>query len=99
LTLPSAGCQGEAVTFRVRQQTALDSIALTALDLTEEPAALAAAREEFLRRRDEADPRYQQPLLPADFAAPADLPWPQYVQTERGYEWCLPTTANFGDEL
>jgi aminobenzoyl-glutamate utilization protein B len=75
------------------------AIALTALDLIEEPAALAAVREEFLRRRDEADPRYQQPLLPADFTAPADLPWPQYVQTERGYEWCLPTTANFGDQL
>jgi aminobenzoyl-glutamate utilization protein B len=75
------------------------AIALTALDLIEEPAALAAVREEFLRRRDEADPRYQQPLLPPDFTAPADLPWPQYVQTDRGYEWCLPTTSNFGDQL
>jgi aminobenzoyl-glutamate utilization protein B len=75
------------------------AIALTALELIEDTVLLGRAQEEFKRRRDEADSRYRQPLLPADFEAPTDLPWPQYVQTPRGYEWCLPTTRNFGEQL
>ena len=38
-------------------------------------------------------------LLPADFAPPVDLPWPEYVTTARGYEWVLPAMANVGERL
>ena len=31
------------------------------------------------------------PLLPRDFQPPIDLRWPEYVTTERGEEWWLPT--------
>jgi aminobenzoyl-glutamate utilization protein B len=30
-------------------------------------------------------------LLEDGFAAPIDLPWPEYVETERGRGWSLPT--------
>ena len=29
------------------------------------------------------------PLLPKDFYPPIDLPWPEYVTTQRGLEWSL----------
>lgn len=75
------------------------AIALLALDLIENRDLLSAAREEFLMRREAADVRYQSTLLSADFAPPHDLPWPQYVETARGYEWGVPTTADFGEPL
>lgn len=75
------------------------AIAATALRLIESSELRARVTEEFHRRREAADPRYLDPLLPKDFAPPGDLPWPQYVTTPRGYEWGLPTTANFGDPL
>jgi aminobenzoyl-glutamate utilization protein B len=31
------------------------------------------------------------PLLPRDFDPPVDLRWPEYIDTPRGHEWCLPT--------
>ena len=30
-------------------------------------------------------------LLPKDFKPPVDLRWPEYVRTERGREWWIPT--------
>jgi aminobenzoyl-glutamate utilization protein B len=33
------------------------------------------------------------PLLPRDFQPPIDLRWPEYVTTERGEEWWIPTPA------
>lgn len=74
-------------------------LASTAVRFVESPELLASAREEFENRRAAADPRLQRPLLPADFSAPHDLPWPEYVTTARGYEWQLPTTDNFGTRL
>lgn len=56
-------------------RTAGKTIAGTFVDLLTRPELLAAARAEFEERR-EADP--MPALLPADFEAPVDLPWPDY---------------------
>jgi aminobenzoyl-glutamate utilization protein B len=55
-------------------ETAGKTIAGTFLRLLTSPDELAAARAEF-DERTAADP--MPPLLPADFAAPTDLPWPE----------------------
>jgi aminobenzoyl-glutamate utilization protein B len=70
--------------------TAARVVAGTALDLLTSPETLAAAAEEHERRRREAGDL--APLLPADFTAPVDLRWPEYVTTARGREWWIPTT-------
>ncbi|SEF18856.1 hypothetical protein [Jiangella alba] len=75
------------------------TIAATALQVIDDEAMLAAAKDEYDRRRGEADPRLVRPLLPADFAAPTELPWPEYVQTSRGFEWTLPTTRDYGERI
>ncbi|MGW4422451.1 hypothetical protein [Streptosporangium sp. NPDC004631] len=74
-------------------------IAATALRLIEDGALLRRATEEFERNREAAPTGYLEPLLPRDFAPPVELPWPEYVQTARGYEWQLPTTTYFGETL
>ena len=77
-------------------------MAATFLDLLTRPDTLARAREEFERRTEGGvgGRRWSAPLLPADFAPPVDLPWPEYVRTERGEEWWLPTpNAGFGTQL
>lgn len=56
--------------------TAGKTIAGTFLDLLTSPETLAAARAEY-DARTEADP--MPALLPADFEAPIDLPWPDYA--------------------
>ncbi|MBO0708546.1 MAG: amidohydrolase [Candidatus Dormibacteraeota bacterium] len=78
------------------------TMAATFVDLLTRPEALARAREEFERRTEGGvgGRRWSGPLLPADFAPPVDLPWPEYVRTERGEEWWLPTpAAGFGSLL
>ena len=75
------------------------TIAATAAQLVEEPELLQAAKAEFEERRSRADERLLKPLLPADFQAPIELPWPEYIQTARGFEWVLPTTEDFGDPI
>jgi aminobenzoyl-glutamate utilization protein B len=72
-------------------------IARSALRLITGPDLLAGATAEFQRRRAAADEGLLAPLLPADFRAPVELPWPEYVQTARGREWTLPTTDYFGE--
>jgi aminobenzoyl-glutamate utilization protein B len=74
-------------------------VAATALQLIDDPDLLRASKEEFERNKGAAQAEYQAPLLPADFAPPVELPWPEYVQTARGYEWQLPTTAYFGEPV
>ena len=75
------------------------TIATTAVQLAEDPKLLAAAKAEFEERRGRADERFLSPLLPEDFQPPIELPWPEYVQTARGFEWTLPTTDYFGERL
>lgn len=71
--------------------TAGRTIAGTMLDLLHSPATLAAAREEFDRRR-AGEPG---PLLGADFTAPVSFRWPEYVETARGREWWIPDSPEF----
>ncbi|HXF83169.1 MAG TPA: amidohydrolase, partial [bacterium] len=35
--------------------------------------------------------RWIPPQLPPDFVPPIDLRWPEYITTERGLEWWIPT--------
>lgn len=62
---------------------AAKTIAGTLLDLARSPEVLAAARAEFDERRANGP----KPLLPKDFEAPHDYPWPEYVTTARGSGW------------
>lgn len=64
--------------------TAGKTIAGTFLDLLTSPETLAAAKAEY-DARTEADP--MPALLPADFEAPIDLPWPDYAGTGERRHW------------
>jgi aminobenzoyl-glutamate utilization protein B len=78
------------------------TIAGTLVDLLMEPEELRRAKHEFEERTGGGvgGSRWSPPLLPRDFAPPVDLPWPEYVRTERGQEWSLPTpTAGLGTPL
>ncbi len=70
-------------------------ISATALDLLTDPQALAAIRAEFEERTGGGigGTRWVAPLLPADFQPPVGFAWPEYVETTRGPEWCLPSGA------
>jgi aminobenzoyl-glutamate utilization protein B len=69
------------------------TMALTLVDLATQPGTLAAAQAEFRERTGGGvgGSRWIGPLLPRDFVPPVDLRWPEYVRTERGEEWCIPT--------
>ena len=69
------------------------TMALTLIDLAAKPGLLDAARAEFRERTGGGvgGSQWVGPLLPADFDPPVDLRWPEYVTTERGEEWCIPT--------
>ncbi len=67
------------------------TLALTALDLIEEPSALARCKAEFAERTGGGvgGDKWVAPLLPRDFPSPHDLPWPQYITTPHGEEWWM----------
>lgn len=69
------------------------TIAGTLLDLITRPEELRNAKAEFDERTGGGvgGSSWVGPLLPSDFRAPVDLRWPEYVQTERGEEWWIPT--------
>ena len=76
------------------------TIAATAIELIENSVRLEEAKHEYEGRLARLDcAQYVEPLLPSDFAPPVDLPWPEYINTPRGFEWQLPTTDNFGERL
>jgi aminobenzoyl-glutamate utilization protein B len=66
-------------------------IATTLVDLASEPELIAAAKAEFDERTGGGvgGDKWIAPLLPADFEAPVDFAWPEYVDTPRGPEWTL----------
>jgi aminobenzoyl-glutamate utilization protein B len=68
--------------------TAGKAISGTLLDLTENPATLKACRDEWEER---IKKEYEPPQLDPEWDPPIDLPWPEYVVTERGYDWHIPT--------
>ena len=72
---------------------AAKTIAATLLDLATRPDLVGAAKAEFVDRTGGGvgGDRWVPPLLARDFAPPIDLRWPEYIRTERGEEWWLPT--------
>jgi aminobenzoyl-glutamate utilization protein B len=71
------------------------TIAATMIDLLTQPDKLSRAQQEFRERTGGGvgGDKWVAPLLPSDFDPPIDLRWPEYIQTVRGEEWCLPTPA------
>lgn len=69
------------------------TIATTILDLIQQPERLAKCQAEFVERTGGGvgGDKWVGPLLPADIIPPIDIAWPEYVTTERGAEWSLPT--------
>lgn len=75
--------------------TAAKVIATTIVDLLTDGTSLAAAQAEFKERTGGGigGKNWVAPLLPADFEAPVNYRWPEYVTTARGHEWTIPTAA------
>jgi len=71
--------------------TAAKTIGTTIVDLLTNPEGLAKAKAEFVERTGGGigGSKWVSPLLPKDFYPPIDLPWPEYVTTQRGFEWSL----------
>ena len=69
------------------------TIAATLLDLFTMPGELEKAQAEFNQRTGGGigGSQWVAPLLPRDFKPPVDLRWPEYIETERGREWWIPT--------
>lgn len=69
------------------------TIAGAILDLLTVPGELDKAKQEFNERTGGGvgGTKWEAPLLPRDFKPPVDLRWPEYVTTERGEEWWIPT--------
>lgn len=69
---------------------AAKTIALTALDLLEQPAMLAEAKAEFEARTGGGigGNKWMAPLC--DYDPPLDFRWPEYVETPRGRSWVIP---------
>ena len=71
--------------------TAAKTMGITIVDLLINPSGLAKAKEEFVERTGGGigGSKWVPPILSKDFYPPIDLPWPEYVTTQRGYEWSL----------
>ncbi|MFT4038622.1 MAG: amidohydrolase [Thermomicrobiales bacterium] len=69
------------------------TIAGTILDLLTVEGELEKATAEFNERTGGGvgGSKWVGPLLPREFTPPVDLRWPEYIQTERGEEWWIPT--------
>jgi aminobenzoyl-glutamate utilization protein B len=73
-------------------RTASKTIGSTMIDLMTRPDLLKAAQDEWRDRTGGGigGSKWMAPLLPADFRAPIDFRWPEYVITPRGEEWWIP---------
>jgi aminobenzoyl-glutamate utilization protein B len=71
--------------------TASKTLGITIIDLILNPVELTKAKEEFVERTGGGigGTKWVAPLLHKDFYPPIDLPWPEYVSTQRGFEWSL----------
>jgi aminobenzoyl-glutamate utilization protein B len=69
---------------------AAKTIALTVLDLLQQPERLAAARAEFVTRTGGGigGEKWLAPLC--DYPPPIHFRWPEYVTTPRGTDWVIP---------
>ena len=72
-------------------ETAGQVLAMTALDCLTDSGMLAAATEEFNTRTGGGigGTSWIAPL--ADYAPPIHFKWPEYITTERGRDWVIPT--------
>ncbi len=77
------------------------TIAATLLDLATKEDELAKAKAEFVERTGGGvgGKHWVGPLLPKDIVPPHDLKWPEYITTERGDEWVVPTPITRGEKL
>ena len=71
--------------------TASKTLGSTIVDILLNPSELAQAQKEYEERTGGGigGNKWVAPLLSKDFYPPIDLPWPEYVTTQRGYEWSL----------
>lgn len=71
-------------------ERAAEILALSAVRLLEDDAALAAARDEF-RARTGGGVGGRDWIAPlCDYPPPVDFRWPEYVATPRGRDWWIP---------
>ena len=71
--------------------TVAKTIGITVIDLFINPLELEKAKKEFNKRTGGGigGSKWIPPILPKEFYPPKDLPWPEYVTTQRGLEWSL----------
>jgi aminobenzoyl-glutamate utilization protein B len=71
--------------------TASKTIGITIVDLLTDSTGLTKAKKEFIECTGGGigGSKWIPPLLPKDFYPAIDLPWPEYVSTQRGFEWSL----------
>ena len=72
-------------------ECAAQTLAMTALDCLTDPDLLTKATEEFNHRTGGGigGTDWIAPL--ADYAPPINFKWPEYVTTDRGRDWVIPT--------
>ncbi len=76
--------------------TAAQVIALSALRLLQDQTALKTARKEFDTRTGGGVGGDQWVAPLCDYEPPIQFRWPEYVQTERGRDWWIPTAQLAG---
>jgi aminobenzoyl-glutamate utilization protein B len=69
------------------------TLATSFVELLMEPGLLKGAWEEFNERTGGGigGSKWVAPLLPPELDPPIDMRWPEYIKTERGEEWWIPT--------
>jgi aminobenzoyl-glutamate utilization protein B len=69
------------------------TLAASFVEMLMEPGLLKGAWEEFKKRTGGGigGSKWVAPLLPPELDPPIDMRWPEYVKTERGEEWWIPT--------
>ena len=77
--------------------TAAKTIAATIIDLLTDAEALKKIRCEFIDRTGGGigGRKWIPPLLPKDFEAPVNYPWPEYITTARGEDWLTPYNEDY----
>ena len=65
------------------------------IDLLSEPKYLQRAKDEFNERTGGGvgGDKWVPPLLPKDLDPPISFRWPEYIKTDRGREWWIPTPS------
>ncbi len=69
------------------------TLAASFIELLMEPKLLKWAWEEFNERTGGGigGSKWVAPLLPSELDPPIDMRWPEYIKTERGEQWWIPT--------